>query len=277
MKVLLSQHQWVASRYPYTDTRAITLLNALNNRYRPVGTWGQAFEHLVRGGGRDDGKTAKSSVRAAFLSIYCQEAGAKTQRRHRVRWGGGEAISLLLRLINKKAHARVDGEERKSSVRHRFQTQRASKLSAGISWECKQRGEQSRFTCLLASHPLILEPEAALPLVSNRTGLLATETQPVSHGGSRLRQQQWIITVMDALPVPPNKGWRQPEALIVFVASIFIVPWRWLEEMSQFPQLGQTVELLTALMCQHSHTTGINDNEHEWGCIPFFNSYTRRH
>lgn len=31
-----------------------------------------------------------------------------------------------------------------------------------------------------------------------------------------------------------------------------------------------TFDQLTTLLCQHSHTTGPNDNEHEWSCIPAF-------
>lgn len=36
-----------------------------------------------------------------------------------------------------------------------------------------------------------------------------------------------------------------------------------------------TFDQLTALLCQHSHTTGTNDNEHQWSCIPVSSYYTR--
>lgn len=35
-----------------------------------------------------------------------------------------------------------------------------------------------------------------------------------------------------------------------------------------------TFDQLTALLCQHSHTTGTNDNEHQWSCIPVSTHYT---
>lgn len=38
-----------------------------------------------------------------------------------------------------------------------------------------------------------------------------------------------------------------------------------------------TFDQLTTLLCQHSHTTGTHDNEHEWSCIPAFTYYTRWH
>lgn len=81
-----------------TWTFAIILLNALNNSYWCVGTRGQEVEHFDRGG-RHDRKTAKFTARAAFLSIYCQGRKKKNWSRD-TKETEGEAISLLLRLIN---------------------------------------------------------------------------------------------------------------------------------------------------------------------------------
>lgn len=81
-----------------TWTFAIILLNALNNSYWCVGTRGQEVEHFDRGG-RHDRKTAKFPARAAFLSIYCQGRKKKNWSRD-TKETEGEAISLLLRLIN---------------------------------------------------------------------------------------------------------------------------------------------------------------------------------
>lgn len=77
---------------------------------------------------------------------------------------------MLLRLINKKRMQECkEGEKRRSPVLHRFQAFRASKHSTGNSLDCKPSSKQMHYTCLLTSYALILEPEAAILLVSDRT------------------------------------------------------------------------------------------------------------
>lgn len=156
---------------------AIILLNALNNSYWSVGTWGQEEEHL----------TAKLQRSLLKLHSFPVTAGEEKGWSQDTKETEGVAITLLLGLINNKlmqqCKENTDGAQFGITSRHVELLNWAQETCYAAN--CVK---QMHFTCLCACSRhvlLILEPEAAIRLVSERTGLLVTETQSVSHSGRR--------------------------------------------------------------------------------------------
>ena len=147
-------------------------------------------------------------------------------------------------------------------------------------------------------HPIVL--------VSDRPSLLVTETQLVNHSG----REQSLLTIIEnqmrALPALPHhkvqislKCWYSSQQSAVTVCYIMKtgreIPsqqWtqkglsatflfsanvnRWLGVGTNYRTIiptrsnWWTFDQMTARLCQHSHSTGQNDNEHEWGWIPLY-------
>lgn len=135
-----------------TWTYAIIFLNALNNSYWPVETWGQEVSKNILI--EDEDMAAK--LQRSLLELHSFPFTAKAERkkkkkkkrelepRHKGDWGGGH-FPAFKRLINNK----LIQEKRRSSVWHRFQARQASKLSTGELVRL-QTSALKHYTCLCA-------------------------------------------------------------------------------------------------------------------------------